>query len=101
MNHVCLPLQVFQQCECSTRKECEAHMIIGVSVDVRSGEQFRGLNQVRWHTSGLALECADGVDLSTPFNRYAFDNLIREEAAIDLIEQRKNKFRIDLMLAKS
>src|SRR5687767_15867351 len=100
MDHVGLPVEMFQQRECGAREEGEANVVVLVAVDVGTSEELRRVHEVHGCAGRFAAQKSDGMHAPAPFNGNVLDDFIIQQPAIDLHVMRNYDARMEAVTSK-
>lgn len=75
-------------------------MVVGVAVDGRLREILGSINEISSGSGGITLINTRWPDLPAPLYRHILNNGTVEQTPIDLLEERKDYARIDIVFGK-
>ncbi len=90
--------QVFEQRERRAREERVTNVVVVVTVDVGTREKLGSFEQVSWRPGSVAIPETHEMNLAAPFNANVLDRTAVQECAIDLVVERKDELRFDVLL---
>ena len=98
MNDIGLPVECFEQRERSAREESETNVVVAVTVDGRACEELRRFEKVSGRTRRVAKPETNVVNLAAPLDANVLDRTAIQEQTIDLIVERKDELRVNVLL---